>query len=47
MEVDTLAVPVEAFTIRFDSTGSRLVMEWGAFRWSAPVAARGSGRAGG
>ena len=39
MEVDTLDVPVEAFTIRVDSSASRLVMEWGTFRWSAPVEA--------
>jgi hypothetical protein len=37
MEVDTLEVPVEAFTIRVDSVASRLVMEWGDFRWSVPV----------
>jgi hypothetical protein len=43
MRVDTLRAPVERFTIRIDTTASRLVMEWGTFRWSAPVdAARGS-----
>ena len=38
MTVDTLAAPVEKFTIRVDTASSRLVMEWGTFRWSAPVA---------
>ncbi|HEX6091220.1 MAG TPA: DUF2911 domain-containing protein [Gemmatimonadales bacterium] len=40
METDTLTTPVEAFTIRVDSAASRLVMEWGTFRWSVPVAGR-------
>ena len=40
MVVDTLEAPVEAFTIRVDSAASRLVMEWGTFRWSATVSAR-------
>jgi hypothetical protein len=40
MEVDTLDAPVEAFTIRVDSAASRLVMEWGTFRWSVPVERR-------
>lgn len=40
MEVDTLAAPVEQFTIRLDSASSRLVMEWGTFRWSAALGAR-------
>ena len=39
MRVDTLDAPVERFTIRVDTAGSRLVMEWGTFRWSAPVEA--------
>jgi hypothetical protein len=39
MRVDTLDAPVERFTIRLDSAASRLVMEWGTFRWSAPVEA--------
>lgn len=39
MDVDTLDVPVERFTIRVDSASSRLVMEWGTFRWSAPIEA--------
>lgn len=37
MQVDTVASPVERFTIRVDTTASRLVMEWGTFRWSAPI----------
>lgn len=37
MRVDTLDSPVERFTIRVDSAGSRLVMEWGTFSWSAPI----------
>ena len=37
MRVDSLASPVERFTIRIDTTGSRLLMEWGSFSWSAPV----------
>jgi hypothetical protein len=37
MQVDTLESPVEQFTIRVDTASSRLVMEWGTFRWSAPV----------
>ena len=40
MQVDTLDVPVEAFTIRVDSVASRLVMEWGTLRWSVPVEGR-------
>jgi len=37
MHVDTLASPVERFTIRVDTTRSLLVMEWGTFRWTAPI----------
>ncbi|HEX6308556.1 MAG TPA: DUF2911 domain-containing protein [Longimicrobiales bacterium] len=37
MSVDTLDSPIERFTIRVDTAGSRLVMEWGTFRWSAPI----------
>lgn len=40
VETDTLTTPVEAFTIRVDSAASRLVMEWGTFRWSAPLGTR-------
>ena len=39
MQVDTLDAPVERFTIRVDSASTRLVMEWGTFRWSAPIEA--------
>ena len=39
MQVDTLDAPVEQFTIRVDPASSRLIMEWGTFRWSAPVEA--------
>jgi hypothetical protein len=37
MQVDTLDAPIERFTIRVDSASARLVMEWGTFRWSAPI----------
>jgi hypothetical protein len=37
MQVDTLTDPVERFTIRVDPATSRLLMEWGTFRWSAPI----------
>lgn len=37
MQVDTLDSAVEQFTIRVDTAGARLVMEWGTFRWSAPI----------
>ncbi len=40
MLVDTLDSAIERFTIRVDTTGSRLVMEWGTFRWSAPIETR-------
>ena len=39
MHVDTLDSPIERFTIRADTAASRLVLEWGAFRWSAPIQA--------
>ena len=43
LSVDTVTVPVEQFTISVvpagDRTGS-LVMEWGTFRWSAPITIR-------
>jgi hypothetical protein len=42
MEVDTLEAPVEQFTIRIDTTDSRLILEWGTFRWSAPLETRAS-----
>ena len=37
MSVATPPAPVERFTIRVDSASARLVMEWGTFRWSAPI----------
>ncbi len=37
MQVSTPDSPVERFTIRVDTTGSALVMEWGTIRWSAPI----------
>ena len=40
MRVESSPQPVEHFTIRADSAASRLVMEWGDFRWSVPVAPR-------
>jgi hypothetical protein len=39
MTVDSLPENVERFTIRIEPAG-RLVMEWGPFRWSAPVGRR-------
>lgn len=43
MRIDTVASPVEAFTIRIDGGADRtgtLVLEWGTFRWSVPVRGR-------
>jgi len=37
MTVDSAAGNVERFTIRVDEPASRLVMEWGTFRWSVAV----------
>ena len=40
MEVQTLSTPVEKFTISIepaDAHHGRLVMEWGSFRWAAPI----------
>lgn len=40
MTTETLAAPVDQFTIRIDAAGDRrgtLVMEWGTFRWTAPI----------
>ena len=37
LQVDTLDSPVERFTIRVDTVRARLVLEWGTFRWSAPI----------
>ena len=43
MTIDTLATPVEQFTISIDSTvgqRGRLSMAWGPFRWTAPIQVR-------
>ena len=43
MTTDTLATPVDEFTIAIDSTGAKrgtLRMEWGTFRWTAPIVVR-------
>ncbi|MEO8562451.1 MAG: DUF2911 domain-containing protein [bacterium] len=40
MATETLASPVEKFTISIDSTDARrgtLAMSWGPFRWTAPI----------
>jgi hypothetical protein len=40
MKTDTLTAPVEQFTISIVSTDANhgtLVMEWGTFRWTAPI----------
>lgn len=37
MGVETLDDEVEQFTIRVDPEGARLLIEWGDFRWSAPI----------
>ena len=46
MKTDTLAAPVEKFTISIvansDQTGA-LRMEWGTFRWTAPIVVKGVG----
>ncbi len=43
MTSDTLATPVERFTIAIDAVDARrgaLTMSWGPFRWTAPIAVR-------
>jgi hypothetical protein len=43
MSADTLATPVEKFTISIDSSSKArgaLTMEWGPFRWTAPIEVR-------
>ena len=43
MATDTLATPVDEFTISIDSTGAKrgtLTMVWGSFRWRAPIEVR-------
>ncbi len=37
MQVGVTDAPVERFTIRVDTAGASLVMEWGEFRWSAEI----------
>ena len=40
LKAETLATPVEAFTIRIEPTGSttgKLVMEWDRFQWTAEI----------
>jgi hypothetical protein len=40
MSTETLTSPVEEFTISIVPAGANkgaLVMEWGPFRWSAPI----------
>jgi hypothetical protein len=42
LTVDTASAPVEKFTVTIVPAGARkgtLVMEWGTFRWSAPIVA--------
>jgi len=40
MQVGVPDAQVERFTIRVDTAGESLVMEWGSFRWSAPIQVR-------
>ncbi|MGH7651085.1 MAG: DUF2911 domain-containing protein [Gemmatimonadaceae bacterium] len=43
MQSTTLATPVDQFTISVEGTDARhgtLVMEWGSFRWTAPIEIR-------
>ena len=40
MQTETLTAPVERFTISIvgaDDRHATLVMEWGTFRWTAPI----------
>lgn len=44
MTTQTLAAPVDQFTIRIDAADGRrgtLAMEWGTFQWTAPIEVRG------
>ena len=34
---EVLTNPVEQFTIRVDPEAPRLLIEWGTFRWIAPI----------
>ena len=41
MKADSLDPPVEQFTIAIEPTGARrgtLMMAWGTFRWTVPIA---------
>ena len=43
MTTETLATPVEKFTISITGADARhgtLAMEWGPFRWTAPIVVR-------
>jgi hypothetical protein len=43
MTTDSSATPVEKFTIAIagaDATRGALTMEWGPFRWTAPIVVR-------
>lgn len=43
MTIDSLATPVEQFTIAIDSTAAQrgaLTMSWGSFHWTAPIQVR-------
>jgi Protein of unknown function (DUF2911) len=43
LTTEPLATPIEEFTISIVSSGAKrgtLVLEWGTFRWSTPIAAR-------
>ena len=43
MTSETLTTPVEQFTISIagaDATHGTLAMEWGPFRWTAPIVVR-------
>ncbi len=43
MTTETLATPVEQFTISIDASDARhgtLAMAWGPFRWTAPIEVR-------
>jgi hypothetical protein len=40
MKVDSVAPPLEKFTISIEPGGARhgmLAMAWGTFRWTAPI----------
>src|SRR6185295_10977278 len=47
MTADSVATPVEKFTISItgaDAGHGALVMQWGKFRWTAPIVVEASGR---